>query len=131
MQVPVWWGLLPIRSCECLYWTKQQSAGSSKFPEGLGQLSYNISRGSARLGMKPKTWRILTFADVRMTSLVPNPHGNYHWARLILSPLPLSHPPDFRKNILAFCFEVCLGVCIFFDILTFVSGCTSSKNHPG
>ena len=66
--------------------------------------------------VKPKTWRIFTFADARMTPLVPNPRGNYHWARLILSPLPLSHPPDFRKNILAFCFEVCLGVCLLFEL---------------
>ena len=39
--------------------------------------------------------------------------------------------PDLRKNILAFCFGVCLGVCIRFGILTFVSSCTSGKNHPG
>jgi hypothetical protein len=42
-------------------------------------LSYNISGGSARhQEVKPKTWRIFTFADARMTPLVPNPRGNYH-----------------------------------------------------
>jgi hypothetical protein len=48
--------------------------------------------------VSPKTWRIFTFADTRMTPPVPNPRGNYNWARLILRTLPLSHPPDFRKK---------------------------------
>jgi hypothetical protein len=40
---------------------------------------YYITGGSARhQRVKPKIWRIFTFADARMTPLVPNPRGNYH-----------------------------------------------------
>jgi hypothetical protein len=43
----------------------------------LQPLSYNISGGSARLQkVKPKTWRIFTFADARMT--------RRHWSQILV-----------------------------------------------
>jgi hypothetical protein len=62
-------------------------------------LSYNISGGSARhQKVKPKTWRIFTFADARMTPLVLNPRCSYHWPTAILGFRRQFHPPGFLKK---------------------------------
>jgi hypothetical protein len=62
-------------------------------------LIYNITGGSARhQKVKPKTWRIFTFADARMTPLVLNPRGNYHWPTAILDFKRQFHPPGFWKK---------------------------------
>ena len=62
-------------------------------------LIYNITGGSARhQKVKPKTWRIFTFADARMTPLVLNPRGNYHWPTAILGFRRQFHPPGFWKK---------------------------------
>jgi hypothetical protein len=60
---------------------KNKMAGTNGPVKGYKfmSLSYNISEGSARREtVSPKTWRIFTSADARMTPLVPNPRGNYH-----------------------------------------------------
>jgi hypothetical protein len=69
-------------------------------------LSYNISGGSAPISLQSSKWsqkhggfpRIFTFADARMTPLVPNPRGNYHWPTAILGFRRQFHPPGFWKK---------------------------------
>ena len=50
-------------------------------PLGTSQQSrFIISMPMPGTQVKPKTWRISAFADARLTPLVLNPHGIYHWS---------------------------------------------------
>jgi hypothetical protein len=78
----------------------------SLLSENSNALSYNTSGGSAPISLQSSKWsqkhggfpRIFTFADARMTPLVPNPRGNYHWPTAILGFRRQFHPPGFWKK---------------------------------
>ena len=71
---------------------------------GFGSLSsIKTPGGFARYQkLKQKTWRILAFADARLTPLVLICHGGYYWPRLNSEPASKALPLFFPKKLYFF-----------------------------